>query len=372
MIEEEKKETKELTEEELLQEKRDKEKKMLSASPGAVDSSSIDVNATNVNNITSESNVVSETVVDTDAHEMILEKEEEKNQTIQEVSVTVEANSLDIKPEETSEGSIFNKKEEKVAEEPAKLGEDTQTKKRFPFFMVLFFILLIVIAFNIDKVSVFIKEYISGPEKTEEEPAPTKPTEIKVLTLLEIKEALTKSDYIANFETNNSIKVQISTDEEKELSISTTDYLNSGTDPLAIEYKLDTNILSATCESKISSYCTDINNFVLIEVLKLRGDTNTNILEDIKAAITTATIDKNGFSMTVGDTGAVSYSISLDKELVYEKTENTNNTEEENEVEETPSSEGQNAGNEENQNTEGKTETGENQSNVDSENNTNN
>lgn len=371
MLEEEKKETKELTEEEKLQEKREKEKKILSASPGAVDSSSIDVNATNVENIASESNVVSETVVDTDAKEMILEKEEKQNQTIQEVSVTVEANSLDVKPEETSEGSVFNKKEEKVSEEPAKLGEDTQTKKRFPFFMVLFFIILIVIAFNIDKVSIFIKEYINGKEQPiVEENKPVKKEEIKVLTLVEIKKALENSKYITNFETNNSIKIQISTDEEKELTISTTDYLSSGIDPLAIEYKLDTNVISATCENKVSSYCTDINNFVLIETLKLRGDTNTNILDDIKVAITTATIDKNGFSMTVGDTGVVSYSISLDKELVYEKTESTKTTEEE-----PINNEGQTSVTEKTEKTEEQSTTEENKSNVDSQstgNNTNN
>ena len=234
--------------------------------------------------------------------------------------------------------------------------------------MVLFFIILIVIAFNIDKVSIFIKEYINGKEQPiEEENKPVKKEEIKVLTLVEIKKALENSEYITNFETNNSIEIQISTDEEKELTISTTDYLNSGIDPLAIEYKLDTNIISATCENKVSSYCTDINNFVLIEILKLRGDTNTN---DIKVAITTATIDKNGFSMTVSDTGVVSYSISLDKELVYEKTESTKTTEEG-----TTNNEGQTSVTEETEKTEEQSSTEKNKSNVDSQstgNNTNN
>lgn len=265
--------------------------------------------------VQSESNVVSETVIDTDANTVVEEKKDEMK--IEEVSVVVDSNDFNtLKESEVSANSVFNKKTEEATGTGMKEGVTySNEKKKFPFFMVLMLIVLIVCAFFIDDITKFIEDYKEKNQQEEQTPSSEEPKEEnKVITLEQIKEKLDSSVNMAAFENENKVKVDVSAT-DNQLIFVTTNYLQPNSkDNLVVEYTLENNVLTTICTASNDEFGLAMSIILIKEVALLQNVNTANLTNFINDNLYTMTIDK-GFELTHSEDGNNTYKIALDKVL---------------------------------------------------------
>ncbi len=275
------------------QEMLDNNKKLVSSSPQAVDTSAIDVSFEE-NTVKSESNVVSETVIDTDLNNAVVE-EVQASATFEEVSLTLDSNSLDLTEEENDPNSIFNRVETKTDNNtPAKMGEE---KHKFPYFMIIIFILLIVAAFNMEVISGFISKYILNEPTEEIEPVKKKeevPKETENEYILnepiKVSQLLTKLDeskVISTYAAEKNIEINISYDDvNKKLSFLTSNYLNiEGKDNIDVEYTVEDDSISTEFDDTTKEFNQLIIKAIVLALGDLEGlnknDYETKVIDTI-------------------------------------------------------------------------------------------
>ncbi len=285
-------------------ERLEKNKTILASSPLAVDSSSINVNSTK-DTPESVTNVVSETQIDTNAKEMVLEKEEEVG-AFEEVSVTVDSSSLDLKPEEINQDSVFNKVVE-TKEEKVNMGEE---KHKFPFFVVLVFILIIVFAFNLDKVNEYVKQKMAERNGVVEEEVEKK---VSIYSLEDIKTLLDESTYLSEYsrtiESNIDLNIDLSTNK---MSLIASDIIaNSQTKfERIMEYSVEDKYLVGKCDKNVKDYCNNINTIITYEIATKRSEkiTFNEILSDIENQKNAY----NNINTSLDDNGDIIYKINIE------------------------------------------------------------
>lgn len=270
----------------------------------------------------SEANVVSETVITADINTEVEEvKQEVMVGTIDEVSISVDSESFNaISDNEIGENSVFKKPSTNTENVSMKEGQEHVTeRKKFPFFMVLVFILFIVAAFYIEDISNWVKEYKESKNPTTDEVENTNNGEneeevvgevAKELTLTEIKEAMDNSTDVINFEKEKNIEITVIVEENK-ITYTTTNYI----DPAAtnttfkVEYIFANNSLMADCDMNNSTFGRQMSIFLVKEIAKLQGISAVDIDNYINEKADTNTLD-NGFEFISLEDGDTSYKIA--------------------------------------------------------------
>ncbi len=265
--------------------------------------------------IQSESNVVSETVIDTDANTVV---EDTKNEaTIEEVSVVVDSNDFNtLKEGEVSADSVFNKQNEEATGTGMKEGVSySNEKKKFPFFMLLMLIVLIGCAFFIDDITKFVEDYMETKEQEEKNPTnEEEKEEKKTITLTQIKDRLYASVNMASFENENKVKVDVSATDNT-LTFVTTNYLQPNSkDNLVVEYTLENNVLTTICTASNDEFGLAMSIILIKEVALLQNVNTANLTNFVNDNLYTMTIDK-GFELTHSEDGNNTYKIAIDKVL---------------------------------------------------------
>ncbi len=264
--------------------------------------------------VQSESNVVSETTINADANTVVEEKKDET--TIEQVSVVVDSNDFNtLKEGEVSADSVFNKENEAATGKGMKEGvEYSNEKKKFPFFMTLMLILLVVCGFYVEDITKYINEYME--KKNQEEQTPTSPPEEeqKVIALSQIKEKLDSSVNMAAFENENKVEVDVTTTDNK-ITFVTKNYLQPNSqDNLVVDYVLENNVLVTTCTASNSDFGLAMSVILIKEVALLQNVNTANLTNFVNDNLYTMTIDK-GFELTHSEDGNNTYKIALDKVL---------------------------------------------------------
>lgn len=288
------------------QEMIDKNKRVISASPQMVDSSSINVNQT-TSQPESETNIVSETIIDTDLNNLVFE-EEEKAGSFEEVSLSLDSSSLDINEDEINPNSVFNKIEtnEQNGVETTKIGEE---KHKFPFFMLFIFIIVIVLAFNIETVTEIINKYLNKTEPVEEEKEEPKKKEI---LLNDIIIELNKSEIISSFKNSKNVEVAINLDESNNsLSFTTSNYLKlSASDTITVTFNKEESDLVTTCTDETMEFCEVVTTATVLSISKIEGTYSEELETYLKENIVFGAINIDGFSETPISEGRI-FRISL-------------------------------------------------------------
>lgn len=266
--------------------------------------------------VQSESNVVSETVINADANTIVEEKKNETN--IEEVSVVVDSNDFNtLKEGEVSSDSVFNKKNEEATGTGMKEGVSySNEKKKFPFFMTFMFIALIVCAFFIEDITKFVNEYNDKNKQDEKTPTSeeTPKEENKVITLAQIKDKLDSSVNMASFEEKNKIEINVNATDNK-LTFITKNYLQpNSNDDLVVDYVLENNVLTAVCTASNDEFGLAMSIILIKEVALLQNVNTANLTNFVNDNLYTMTIDK-GFELTHSEDGNNTYKIAIDKVL---------------------------------------------------------
>ena len=266
--------------------------------------------------------IVSETVIAADVNTEVKEEVSTAVGTIDEVSVTVDSDSFNnLNDSEISEKSVFKKPETNNTETTMKEGMENQNEKKgFPFFMLIIFILVVFIAFFIDDISVWVKEYKDSKNKQpaieekeeskdkEENKTEEKTEQARVLTLSEIDEAMKNSTLLFNFEAEKNIEVTSILDVDK-ITYTTTNYNDLNGSAFKIEYTFEKNILYTVVDSYNNDFARQISIILVKEIAKLQGVTSGDIDKYVLEKADTNKID-NGFEFTVNEDGSAVYKIA--------------------------------------------------------------
>ena len=275
------------------QEMIDMNKRVISASPQMVDSSSINISQ-ETTNTNSESNIVSETVIDTDLNNLVFE-EEQKEGAFEEVSLTLDNSALDLNESEINPNSIFNKTESvnETNQEPVKMGEE---KHNFPFFMVFVFLIVIVLAFNIETVTEYINKFLNKNVGVQEEPK-EEPKKKEIL-LKDIQIKLNDSEVINEFKNDKKVEVSINLDEaNNKLSFTTTNYIKlNNSETLTVIFEKEDTDLVATCTDESIEFCEVVTTATVLSIAKIEGTYNKELENYLKENIVFGAININGFT----------------------------------------------------------------------------
>lgn len=263
--------------------------------------------------------VTSETVISTDVNVTLDEQKNVVNVgSIEEVSVTVDSNLFNnLSESEISKDSVFNKKDDPGLVTGMKEGQEhLNEKKKFPFFMVFVFLIVVVSAFFIDDIVAFIEEYrnqkanVEGKGTVEDsvvEPA-------KIVSLEEIKTSFENSTEVIDFEKTNSIELTIITNENN-ISFTTTNYLDPTSElTLSVTFELNNNVLMAVCDISNSEFGKQMSIFLVKEIAKLQGVDSSKVDTYINDNLYTLTIDK-GFEFTNSEDGNNTYKVATNIKL---------------------------------------------------------
>lgn len=241
-----------------------------------------------------------------------------QNSTLQEVSVNVDSSSFNkIDENEVSKESVFNQENSSsTTDKPTttlKEGEETaKTKKGFPFFMLIIFILFIISPFFLDEIMEYLNNFGSKNKTPIQEQ-----NIVKIVSLDEIKKALDQSKSINKYMADNNVKINISVNNDKLIVLQKNLFDEQNPNDISVEFNLKDNVLTAMCNYDNSDFGLEISKIIIKQIALIQGVDSSKVDKYVDNNLYTLTIDK-GFELTHSKDGNNIYKIANNVKLAIE------------------------------------------------------